>query len=87
MAELNRMAAQLTAALDRVEKMAQPLAEAGARADKADAEIRRLKDEREVLLARIALLEDEARELGGVTDRIEGRLDSAISEIRTALAR
>jgi len=81
------MAAQLSEALDRLESLALPLADARARAAKDAAEIDRLRQEREHLLARIAELEDEARTLTGVTDEVEGRLDDAITEIRAALAR
>jgi chromosome segregation ATPase len=87
MAELDQMAAQLTAALDRLESLALPLAEAKARALETAAEIENLKHEREQLLGRIAELEDEARAITGVTDEVEGRLDEAITEIRAALAR
>ena len=87
MAELDLMAAQLSEALDRLESLALPLADARARAAKDAAEIDRLRQERERLLARIAELEDEARTLTGVTDEVEGRLDDAITEIRAALAR
>lgn len=87
MAELDQMAAQLTAALDRLEGLALPLAEAKARAQQNAAEIEGLKREREQLLARIAELEDETRAIAGVTDEVEGRLDEAITEIRAALAR
>jgi chromosome segregation ATPase len=87
MAELDQMAAQLTAALDRLESLVLPLAEAKARALETAAEIENLRHEREQLLARIAELEDEARAITGVTDEVEGRLDEAITEIRAALAR
>lgn len=87
MAELDQTAAQLTAALDRLESLALPLAEARARALRSAAEIESLKHEREQLLARITELEDEARAIAGVTDEVEGRLDEAITEIRAALAR
>jgi chromosome segregation ATPase len=87
MAELDQMTAQLTAALDRLEAQALPLAEARARAAEDAAEIETLKREREQLLARIAELEDETRAIAGVTDKVEGRLDEAITEIRAALAR
>jgi len=87
LAELDLMAAQLSEALDRLESLALPLADARARAAKDAAEIDRLRQEREHLLARIAELEDEARTLTGVTDEVEGRLDDAITEIRAALAR
>jgi chromosome segregation ATPase len=87
MAELDQMAAQLTAALDRLESLALPLAEAKARAAQTSAEIEALRRERDQLLARITELEDETRAIAGVTDEVEGRLDEAITEIRAALAR
>jgi chromosome segregation ATPase len=87
MAQLDQMAAQLKAALDRLDVLAAPLADFRARAARDANEITGLKAERERLLARIAELEEEARSLAGVTDAVEGRLDDAISEIRTALAR
>jgi chromosome segregation ATPase len=87
MAELDQMAAQFTEALDQLEKAALPLVEARARAARDAAEIAGLKQEREQLLMRIAALEDQARTLAGVSDEVEGRLDDAITEIRTALAR
>ena len=87
MAELDQMAAQLTAALDRLESLALPLAEAKVRAVQTSVEIEALKRERDQLLARITELEDETRAIAGVTDEVEGRLDEAITEIRAALAR
>lgn len=87
MAELDLMAAQLTAALDRLEELALPLAETQARAQRDAAEIECLRQECEQLRARIAELEDEARTLEGVADEVEDRLDGAITEIRAALAR
>jgi chromosome segregation ATPase len=87
MAELDQMAAQLMAALDRLESLTVPLAEVRARAEQNATEIEVLKREREQLLSRVAELEEEARAIVGVTDEVEGRLDEAISEIRAALAR
>lgn len=87
MAEFDVMAAQLMAALDRLEELALPLAEARARALRDAAEIECLKQECEQLRARVAELEEEAHALEGVTDEVEGRLDDAITEIRAALAR
>ena len=49
--------------------------------------IAELEAEREKLLARIAELEEEVSVLSGLTEEVEGRLDGAIGEIRTALAR
>lgn len=87
MAELDLMAAQLMEALDRLESLALPLAEARRRATKDAAEIESLKRERDQLLVRVTEMEDEARTLTVVTDEVEGRLDGAITEIRAALAR
>jgi hypothetical protein len=87
MAELDLMAVQLNAALDRLEDAAVPLMGARAQASRDRAEIDKLKQEKERLLARIVLLENEAKELSGATDQVEGRLDTAIAEIRAALAR
>ncbi|HVV65877.1 MAG TPA: DUF4164 family protein [Rhizomicrobium sp.] len=68
----------------------QRLAElAKARDDAADlrARLAAAAEEREQLLARIARLEEEQASLMEVSGEIEGRLDGAIAEIRTALGR
>ena len=59
------------------------------RASAADlrAKVAELTEERERLLARIGGLEEENRALAGVTEEVEGRLDGAISDIRSALGR
>jgi HAMP domain-containing protein len=80
MTGLDMAATRLTQALDKLETIAQPLAEARARADRDAAEITRLQ-------ARVAELEDEARSLAGLAEEVDGRLDGAIAEIRTALGR
>ena len=46
-----------------------------------------LESERDRLQARIAELEDEIATLSGLTEEVEGRLDTAMGEIRAALAR
>jgi hypothetical protein len=46
-----------------------------------------LLKEREVLLARLAELEENARSLSSTNEQIEARLDGAIGEIRAALGR
>lgn len=43
--------------------------------------------EREALLARIAALEEESRDLAGFSEEVEVRLDGAIAEIRSVLDR
>jgi predicted phage-related endonuclease len=87
MAGLEAIAMELGAALDRLEHAASQLLEARARTAETETENAALRAERVQLLARIAELEDNVRALTGVTDEIEDRLDGAISEIRTALAR
>lgn len=87
MAEFDLKVAEFTEALDRLEEAARPLLELRARASRDAVEIATLKEEREQLLARIAALEEQARTLAGVSDEVEGRLDDAITEIRSALAR
>jgi seryl-tRNA synthetase len=52
--------------------------------DKAQAES---DPERENLLARIAALEEESRDLAGLSEEVEVRLDGAIAEIRSVLDR
>ncbi|HEY1613690.1 MAG TPA: DUF4164 family protein [Rhizomicrobium sp.] len=78
---------RLTAALDRLEESAAPGMETEAARVRAAAEIAALTQEREVLLARIAELEQETRALASVTEEVEGRLDQAVEEIRGALGR
>jgi len=80
MTGLDTAATRLTQALDKLETIARPLAEAAARADAAAAEIARLQ-------ARVAQLEDETRSLAGLAEDVDGRLDGAIAEIRGALGR
>lgn len=46
-----------------------------------------LEAERERLLEKVAALEEELAAQSGLTEEVEGRLDSAIGEIRAALAR
>jgi chromosome segregation ATPase len=87
MSRLEDMAARLDVALKTLEAVALPLAEARARAARDAAEIASLNAERESLLSRIAELEEETRSLAGITEEVEGRLDGAIAEIRTALGR
>lgn len=87
MTQLDETAARLEAALTALESASAPLVEARSRAARDAAEIARLTVERDRLLARVADLEDETRSLAGLTEEVEGRLDGAIAEIRTALAR
>lgn len=87
MAELSVAAATLSAALDRLEMILVPLGEAHDRHARDSAEIASLTHEREGLLARIAELEEEVRSLASLTEEVEGRLDGAIADFRTALGR
>ena len=58
-------------------------------AERIDAERARADadPERERLLARIAALEEESRDLAGLSEEVEVRLDGAIAEIRSVLDR
>jgi hypothetical protein len=49
------------------------------------AEAEALRAERDKLLERLTLLEEESRALMGVTEDVESRLDGAIAEIREVL--
>jgi hypothetical protein len=75
------------AALAALEAKAAQIPGLRAAAADARAKVAELSEERERLLARIAGLEDENRALAGITEEVEGRLDGAISEIRSALGR
>ena len=83
MSTLDAALARFSQALTRLEKAAE---EKLARAN-GSAELDGLKDERDRLLARVAVLEEEARSLAGLTEEVEERLDGAITEIREVLGR
>lgn len=87
MSELEEAEARLVAALARLELAIAPFDEAQRRHRRDAAEIASLQQEREGLLARIAMLEEETRSLASVTEEVEGRLDGAIADIRAALGR
>jgi predicted phage-related endonuclease len=87
MSRLDAATARLGAALESLERLVQPLAEAQVHSTAQDAKTAELLREREVLLARLAELEEEARSLTSMNEEIETRLDSAIGEIRGALGR
>jgi Domain of unknown function (DUF4164) len=87
MTQLDQTAQRLASALGALESTVQPLLDARARAQNDASEIARLTAERDRLLARVAMLEEEGRVMSGLTEEVEGRLDGAISEIRQALAR
>ena len=82
MSRLDAANARFSAALDALEEAVRPCA-----GDDNPAELGRLKEERDRLLARIAELEENGRALAGVTQQVEDRLDGAIAEIREALGR
>jgi hypothetical protein len=78
---------RLFAALDALEgEVGACLEDSRERAGVA-AQLELLQNERERLYARIASLEEESRELAGLTQEVEGRLDGAIAELREALGR
>jgi chromosome segregation ATPase len=86
MSQLEEAKTRLTAALDRLETAITPLTDAQRRHARDAAEIASLAQEREVLLARIAALEDENRLLASLAEEVEGRVDRAIADINAALA-
>lgn len=86
MARLEAALARFSAALDLLEAT---LAERGEYTVPAEigAELSELRREREHLLARVTILEEESSTLAGVSEAVETRLDGAIAEIRAALGR
>jgi cell division protein FtsB len=74
-------------ALEALENAAGSVGESLDQAAKLPERLAEMEAEREKLLARIAELEDEVAALSGLTEEVEGRLDGAIDEIRSALAR
>ena len=79
--------ARLSAALDTLEKsIDERLKETRDNANTAT-ELALLKGDRDRLQARILAMEQETRNLMGLTEEVEGRLDGAIAEIRAALGR
>jgi hypothetical protein len=87
MDRLESAKARVLAALDALEASVDARLEESREQAGAMAELELLRDERERLLDRVAALEEEARELAGLTQEVEGRLDGAIAELREALAR
>jgi chromosome segregation ATPase len=87
MGRLDHASERFDTALDSLLRTAEPLSNVQKSANDAGARLAALNEERERLLVRIAELEQEARNLSGVTEQVENRLDSAIAEIRTALGR
>jgi hypothetical protein len=83
MSRLDDALARLATALDSLEA---GVGEKNAREGEL-AELDDLKSERERLVARVATLEEEARNLASLTAEVDDRLDGAIAEIREVLAR
>lgn len=87
---MNRLDSALkrfSAALDRLETSVSDRLAYALEAKHSNAELEILKADRERLIARIAALEEDSRLLAGLTEEVEDRLDSAISEIRDVLGR
>ncbi len=84
MGKLELAAERLTKALNALDAGVVPRAESRGG---ADGELEALRNEREMLLARIAVLEEELQALSEISEEVENRLDGAIGEIRTALGR
>jgi hypothetical protein len=80
MSRLDTAMKRFSAALEMLE------ARIAERADNARAGVE-ADPERERLLARIAALEEETRDLAGLSEEVEVRLDGAIAEIRSVLDR
>ena len=87
MSRLELAAERLAAALETLEKAADSASRASPAGDETARRVVALESERQTLLARIAALEEELTALSGITEEVETRLDGAIGEIRSALAR
>jgi hypothetical protein len=87
MSRLELAAEHLAAALENLEKVASEGRSAAPPAPVPDPRLAILESEKEQLLIRIAVLEEELAALSSITEDVEGRLDGAIGEIRAALAR
>lgn len=87
MSRLDLAKTRFRAALEALENASGSVGESLDQAAKLPERVAELEAERETLLARIAELEDEVGALSGLTEEVEGRLNGAMDEIRTALAR
>jgi chromosome segregation ATPase len=87
MSRLDLAKTRFRAALEALENASGSVGESLDQAAKLPERVAELEAERETLLARIAELEDEVAALSGLTEEVEGRLDGAMDEIRSALAR
>ena len=84
---LDAALARFSEAVSRLDTAAEQGLSRARDATRLEAELRIANDERDGLVVRVASLEDEARELAGLTDEVEDRLDGAIAEIREVLGR
>jgi hypothetical protein len=87
MGKLDLAAERLTNALNALDAGLVPLLEAHGGGDESGTELAALRAERDNLLARIAVLEEELQAMSEISEQVENRLDGAIGEIRTALGR
>jgi hypothetical protein len=86
MTRLELAAERFKAALERLENMPVPAPAAQAVENPAHVvRVTELERERERLLARIAVLEDEMAALTSIASEVEERLDGAIGEFRAAM--
>ena len=87
MSRLELAAERLATALENLEKVADSGPKSRPVAPQNGGRLESLENERQELLSRIAALEDELASLSGIAEEVEARLDGAIGEIRSALAR
>jgi len=87
MSRLDLAADRLKTALERLDTALGTVQAGAADAANLQGRVAELESERERLLEKVAVLEDELAALSGVTEEVEERLDGAIGEIRAALAR
>jgi hypothetical protein len=86
MARLDAALARFSAALDLLEAKLEERGEHTVPAE-IGVELSELRQERDHLLARLTILEEESSTLAGVSEAVETRLDGAIAEIRAVLGR
>ena len=87
MSRLDAALARFSEAVSRLDTAAEQGLSRARDAARLEAELRIANEERDGLVVRVASLEDEAREISGLTDEVEDRLDGAIAEIREVLGR
>ncbi len=87
MTRLDSALMRFSTALVRLESSVTDRLAVAREAKNSRAELEILKADRERLVARIAALEEDSRMLAGLTEEVEDRLDTAISEIREVLGR